>query len=82
MEEIFQNSYFYFFLVMLVYGIGDVLGVLTKAKVSSVFVVMLTFLILFMTGVFPADIIDQAGLSSMADMAVGMLIFHMGTTLI
>ncbi|MEK2535874.1 hypothetical protein WN873_10025 [Tetragenococcus halophilus] len=81
MEEIFQNSYFYFFLVMLVYGIGDVLGVLTKAKVSSVFVVMLTFLILFMTDVFPADIIDQAGLSSMADMAVGMLIFHMGTTI-
>lgn len=66
---------------MLIYGVGDILGVLTKAKVSSVFVVMLTFLVLFMTDVFPADIIDQAGLSSMASMAVGLLIFHMGTTI-
>lgn len=81
MAEIFSNSYFYFFVVMLVYGVGDILGVLTKAKVSSVFVVMITFLVLFMTGVFPADIIDRAGLTSMADMAVALLIFHMGTTI-
>lgn len=81
MEEIFQNSYFYFFIVMLVYGVGDMLGVLTKAKISSVFVVMVTFLVLFMTGVFPADIIDRAGLTSMANMAAALLIFHMGTTI-
>lgn len=81
MEEIFQNSYFYFFIVMLVYGVGDLLGVFTKAKISSVFVVMVTFLVLFMTGVFPADIIDRAGLTSMASMAPALLIFHMGTTI-
>lgn len=81
MEEIFQNSYFYFFIVMLVYGVGDLLGVVTKAKISSVFVVMVTFLVLFMTGVFPADIIDRAGLTSMASMAAALLIFHMGTTI-
>lgn len=81
MEEIFQNSYFYFFIVMLVYGVGDLLGVVTKAKISSVFVVMVTFLVLFMTGVFPADIIDRAGLTSMASMAPALLIFHMGTTI-
>lgn len=81
MEEIFQNSYFYFFIVMLVYGVGDLLGVVTKAKISSVFVVMVTFLVLFMTGVFPADIINRAGLTSMASMAPALLIFHMGTTI-
>lgn len=81
MEEVFQNSYFYFFIVMLVYGVGDLLGVVTKAKISSVFVVMVTFLVLFMTGVFPADIIDRAGLTSMASMAAALLIFHMGTTI-
>lgn len=81
MEEIFQNSYFYFFIVMLVYGVGDLLGVVTKAKISSVFVVMVTFLVLFMTGVFPADIIDRAGLTSMASMSAALLIFHMGTTI-
>lgn len=81
MEAIFQNTYFYFFIVMLVYGVGDILGVVTKAKISSVFVVMLTFLVLFMTGVFPPDIIDQAGLTSMASMSAALLIFHMGTTI-
>lgn len=81
MSNIFTSNYFYFFIVMLVYGVGDLLGVITKAKISSVFVVMATFLVLFMTGVFPADIIDQAGLTSMASMAAALLIFHMGTTI-
>lgn len=81
MGEIFSSNYFYFFIVMLVYGMGDFLGVITKAKISSVFVVMFTFLILFMTGIFPADIIDRAGLSSMASMSAALLIFHMGTTI-
>src|SRR5699024_11832646 len=66
---------------MLVYGVGDLLGVITKAKISSVFVVMVTFLVLFMTGVFPADIIDRAGLTSMASMSAALLIFHMCTTI-
>ena len=81
MADIFTSNYFYFFIVMLVYGVGDLLGVITKAKISSVFVVMATFLVLFITGVFPADIIDQAGLTSMASMAPALLIFHMGTTI-
>lgn len=81
MAEVFSSNYFYFFIVMLVYGIGDFLGVITKAKISSVFVVMFTFLVLFMTGIFPADIIDRAGLSSMASMSAALLIFHMGTTI-
>lgn len=81
MIDIFSSSYFYFFIVMLVYGVGDLLGVITKAKISSVFVVMFTFLVLFMTDVFPADIIDRAGLTSMASMSAALLIFHMGTTI-
>lgn len=81
LAEIFSSNYFYFFIVMLVYGVGDLLGVLTKAKISSVFVVMVTFLVLFMTGIFPADIIDRAGLTSVASMAAALLIFHMGTTI-
>lgn len=81
MTDIFSSNYFYFFIVMLVYGVGDLLGVITKARISSVFVVMGTFLVLFMTDVFPADIIDRAGLTSMASMAAALLIFHMGTTI-
>lgn len=71
--------YFYLFIVLLIFGIGDLLGVLTKAKISSVFVVMLLFLVGFMTGILPEDIIEQAGLSQIAKWTTGLLVFHMGT---
>ncbi|MGL5583720.1 MAG: hypothetical protein ACRDCE_22635, partial [Cetobacterium sp.] len=45
------------------FAIGDILGVATKAKVSSIFVALMLFLILFMTGTIPGDIISKAGLS-------------------
>lgn len=79
MDVFFQGNLFYFLLVMLIFGIGDLLGVLSKAKISSVFVVMITFMVAFMTGIFPKDIIEQAGLTSLASMSAGLLIFHMGT---
>lgn len=74
-----NNSLFYFFIIMLVFGFADFMGVFTKAKVSSVFVVMVVFLVGFMTGVFPTDIVEQAFLTQFASMSAAILIFHMGT---
>ena len=56
----FNNMFFYLFICLLFFGIGDFLSVLTKAKVSSVFVSLLLFLIAFITGIIPPDIIKQA----------------------
>ena len=55
--------FFYLFICLLIFGIGDVLGVATKAKVSALFVSLMLFLVGFMTGVLPPDIIKFAGLT-------------------
>lgn len=55
--------FFYLFICLLIFGIGDVLGVATKAKVSALFVSLMLFLVGFMTGVLPPDIIKLAGLT-------------------
>lgn len=77
----FDNMFFYLLICLLFFGIGDVLGTLTKAKLSSVFVSLILFLICFMTGVIPPDIVKQAGLSDLGKWAVLFIVFSMGTTI-
>ncbi len=76
----FTSIYFYFLMVVLVFAIGDIVGVLTKGKLSGMMVTMFVFLVAFLAGVFPADIIDQAGLTKLGNIAIGMVLFNMGTT--
>ena len=66
---------------MAFFAIGDFLGVATKAKVSSVFVSLLLFLIFFMADWIPDDVINQAGLTQIGKWAVGFVVFGMGTTI-
>ena len=61
------------------FAIGDILGVATKAKLSSVFIALMGFLILFMTGVIPSDLIAKAQLDKVATLASPILVFHMGS---
>lgn len=77
----FDNMFWYLLVCLGFFGIGDLLGVATKAKVSSVFVSLMLFLFAFMTGLIPPDIIKQAGLDQIAKWAVLFLIFSMGTTI-
>jgi hypothetical protein len=72
-------GYFYLFVCLALFGIGDFLAVITKARVSSVFAALLMFLFGFMSGLLPANIIDLAGLSQVAKWASAFLVFHMGT---
>ena len=72
-------NFYLLFVCLAVFAIGDVLAVLTKAKLSSVFVALMLFLVGFLTGVIPPDIIEQAGLSQVARWGAGFIIFHMGT---
>lgn len=77
----FNNMFFYLFLCLLFFGIGDFLGTLTKAKLSAVFVSLFLFLVGFMTGWIPADIVKQAGLQEIGKWAVLFIVFSMGTTI-
>lgn len=71
--------YYYLFICLAIFGVGDFLGTLTKAKLSSVFVSLILFLIGFMTGILPADIIELAGLTALGKWSSAFIIFHMGT---
>lgn len=72
-------SFFYLFVCLALFAIGDFLGVFTKARVSSVFVALLLFLVGFMTGIIPKNIIEQAGLTQISKWATGYVVFNMGT---
>ncbi len=77
----FENIYFYLFLTLLFFGIGDIFGTLTKAKLSAVFVSLFLFLICFVTGVIPPDIIKQAGLTDAGKWVTPFIVFSMGTSI-
>jgi hypothetical protein len=72
-------SFFYLFVSLLIFAIGDMLGVLTKAKLSSVFVALVLFYVGFVTGILPPDIIAQAGLTEIGKWSAAFIVFHMGT---
>ncbi|WP_227865262.1 MULTISPECIES: hypothetical protein [unclassified Clostridioides] len=71
----------WFSVVLVLFAIGDLIASKTKAKVSAVFVTLLLFLILFVTKVIPADIIEKAGMTVAASWSVPMIMFSMGTML-
>lgn len=77
----FDNMFYYLLICLLFFGIGDVLGVATKAKVSAVFVSLLLFLLFFMSGLIPPDIIKRAGLQDFGKFSVLFIVFSMGTTI-
>ncbi len=77
----FSSPYFYFMIVILFFALGDVTGFLTKGRLSGMMVTMFLFLIGFLTGAIPKDIIDQAGLKQLGAIAVGIVLFNMGTTI-
>lgn len=83
MAEILTNNAMFssFMIVLIVFALGDIVGKLTKGNLSGMMVVMLLFLVSFLTKLFPADIIDQGGLTALSKLAIAMVLFNMGTTL-
>lgn len=83
MAEILTNNAMFssFMIVLIVFALGDIVGKITKGKLSGMMVVMLLFLVGFLTKLFPADIIDQGGLTALSKLAIVMVLFNMGTTL-
>lgn len=73
------TNYYYFLICIGVFAIGDFIGIFTKAKISSIFVALLIFLVGFLTGVFPSNLVDLAGITEFGKIASGLLVFHMGT---
>lgn len=68
------------FAILLIFFVGDLVGALTKAKISSMFVIMMGFMVLFLTGIYPADIMTTSGFAAVASLGQYFLLFNMGTS--
>ena len=75
-----MTTYQAVFAVLLIFFVGDFVGAITKAKISSMFVIMMGFLVLFMTGVYPANIMEISGFAGVASLGQYFLLFNMGTS--
>lgn len=77
----FDSMFWYLFICLAFFAIGDFLGVATKAKLSAVFVSLMLFLIFFLFDWIPDDAVNRAGLSQIGRWAAGFVVFGMGTTI-
>ncbi|MGB7963617.1 MAG: hypothetical protein WCF12_11760 [Propionicimonas sp.] len=74
-----MNAVLAFVVVMLVWTISDWVAKKTKSLLSSLFVASLIFLVGFMTGIFPVDLLASSSLLGLAGVVVGFIIVHLGT---
>ena len=75
-----MSTYQAVFAVLAIFFVGDLVGAVTKAKISSMFVIMMGFLVLFLTGIYPADIMTISGFAGLAKLGQYFLLFNMGTS--
>jgi hypothetical protein len=74
-----MNPVLAFVVVMLVWTVSDFIAKKTKSLLSSLFVASLIFLIGFLTGIFPEDLLSSSSLLALAGVVVGFIIVHLGT---
>ncbi|MHC0551839.1 hypothetical protein [Salinicoccus sp. CNSTN-B1] len=60
-------------------ALGEVISVLTRARIPMLMTAMLGFLILTWIGVFPENILELSTLPALGAILIGPLIVHMGT---
>ena len=75
-----MTTYQAVFAVLLIFFVVDLVGALTKAKISSMFVIMMGFLVLFLSGIYPANIMEISGFAGLAKLGQYFLLFNMGTS--
>ena len=74
-----MNPVVAFTVVMLVWTVSDFVAKRTKSLLSSLFVASIIFLIGFLTGLFPDDLLTASSLLALAGVVVGFIIVHLGT---
>ncbi len=67
-----------FVVIALIFAVGDIVSIKTRALVSVLFVASVLYLFGFWT-IFPEEINEIAQLQGLGDMLIGVLITHMGT---
>ena len=65
--------------ILVVLVVGEMISILTRARVPMLLVSMLGYLIMLWTGVFPKTLLDTSTLGTFGAIMVAPLIIHMGT---
>ena len=74
-----MNAALAFVIVMAVWTVSDFVAKKTKSLLSSLFVASIIFLIGFLTGIFPEDLLASSSLLGLGGAIVGFIIVHLGT---
>ena len=74
-----MNPVVAFVVVMLVWTVSDFVAKKTQSLLSSLFVASIIFLIGFLSGIFPEDLLASSSLLALAGVVVGFIIVHLGT---
>ncbi|PKH40533.1 hypothetical protein CXG46_12885 [Nocardioides alpinus] len=74
-----MNPVVAFVVVMLVWTVSDFVAKKTQSLLSSLFVASIIFLIGFLSGIFPEDLLSSSSLLALAGVVVGFIIVHLGT---
>ena len=74
-----MNPVVAFVVVMAVWTVSEFVARKTKSLLSSLFVASLIFLVGFLTGIFPEDLLASSSLLALAGVVVGFIIVHLGT---
>ncbi len=69
------------FIILLIFGLGDMVATKTRAIVSMLFFSSVLFLAGFWTKVLPNTMFDDSTLLLVSSVLVSMLLVHMGTTI-
>jgi len=74
-----MNPIVAFVIVMAVWTLAEYVARVTKSLLSSLLVASVIFLVGFMTGLFPDDLLAASSLLGLAGVVVGFIIVHLGT---
>ena len=76
-----MNPILAFVVVMAVWTVSEFVAKKTKSLLSSLFVASLIFLVGFLSGIFPEDLLASSSLLALAGVVVGFIIVHLGTVI-
>lgn len=76
-----MNPVLAFVVIMLVWTVSDYVAKRTRSLLSSLFVASIIFLVGFLTGIFPEDLLASSSLLALAGVVVGFVIVHLGTVI-
>lgn len=76
-----MNPVLAFTTIMAIWTVSEFVSSKSRGLVSSLFVASLIFLVGFLTGLFPPDLLTSSSLLAFAGVVVGFVIVHLGTVI-